>query len=155
MKKLSFVFFAVAALCASCSRSDWKSVALDDEMIEYKLQPGQYAVVVVLDVKTSLDQAKKAARHRAAQLAVSGGYRYFLIQSEVTTRVIKQQAMLDQDVKELFIEGDFGQNQLTASSMNETVFDALKVVFQCYEKKPQGRSVKACNWTDCSLLNQK
>jgi len=42
-----------------------------------------------------MDLAKKAARVRAAEIAVGGGYHYFLIQSETQTRVVKQRASLE------------------------------------------------------------
>jgi len=135
-------------LFGSCSKGDWKPL-VDDEMIEYKLQPGQFAVVVILNDQITMDLAKKAARVRAAEIAVSGGYRYFLIQSETQTRVVKQRASLEQDAGEMIIEGDFGNGHLASSSMSETAFPALKVVFQCFDKKPKGKSINACNLTEC------
>ena len=152
--KVSVFLVAIVALFAGCSQSDWKSLMVDDEMIEYKLQSGQYAVVVVLDNRVTLDVAKKAARRRAAELAVSGGYRYFLIQSETQTRVVKQRASLENEAEEMYIEGDFRNGQLASSSVNEAAFPALKVVFQCFDKKPKGKSINACNLTDCSTLEK-
>jgi hypothetical protein len=154
MFKIPLIFLAMAALCGNCFRGEWKSSVADDEMIEYRLQPGQYAVVIVLDDQTTLEKAKKAARHRAAELTVSGGYRYFLIQSETTTRVIKQMAKLEKEGEDMIVEGDFGQAQLAASSPNEKIYQALRVVFQCYEKKPKTRAMKACNWIDCSAIKK-
>lgn len=148
--KFTTMIFAIGVLFSSCFRSEWKSAVAEDEMIEYKLKPGQYAVVIVLDNQVTVDQAKKAARHRAAEITVNGGYRYFLIQSETQTKVVKQTAKLDLEVNEMFIEGEFGE---IASSLNETVIPALRVVFQCFEKKPQGKSIKACNLIDCSAKN--
>jgi len=150
--KIPFLIIATIALFCSCSQGDWLSSIVDDEMIEYKLQPGQYAVVVVLDNRVTLDLAKKAARRRAAELAVNGGYRYFLIQSETQTRVVKQRASLENEAEEMFIEGDFRNGQFASSSINEAAFSALKVVFQCFDKKPKGKSINACNLTDCSTL---
>lgn len=150
--KFPFLFIAMIALFGSCSQGDWKSSMVDDEMIEYKLQPGQYAVVIVLDNRVTLDVAKKAARRRAAELAVSGGYRYFLIQSETQTRVVKQCASLENEAEEMFIEGDFRNGHLASSSIQEAAFAALKVVFQCFDKKPKGKAINACNLTDCSTL---
>lgn len=152
--KIPFIFFASIILFGSCSQSDWKQAAIDDEMIEYKLQSGQYAVVIILDDRVTLEVAKKAARHRAAELAVSGGYRYFLVQSETQTRVVKQQASLENEVEEMFIEGDFRNGQLASSSIGESTFLALKVVFQCFDKKPKGKSINACNLTDCSTIEK-
>ena len=152
--RISFVFIAMIALFGSCSESDWKSLVVDDEMIEYKLQSGQYAVVIILNERLTLEQAKQAARHRAAELAVSGGYRYFLIQSETETRVVKQLVNLEKDLGEMIIEGDFGKGQLSATTMTETAFPALKVVFQCFDKKPKGKSINACNLTDCSKVEK-
>ncbi|MBF8262720.1 MAG: hypothetical protein HW387_385 [Parachlamydiales bacterium] len=151
MIKIPLIFLAMAALLGNCFREEWKSLVSDDEMIEYRLQPGQYAVVIVLDEQTTMDMAKKAARHRAAELTVSGGFRYFLIQSETTTRVIKQLAKMEPDSAEMMIEGDFGSAQIAASKVNESVFPALRVVFQCFDKKPKGKSLKACNLIDCTV----
>ena len=151
--RVPFLFIAMIALFSSCSQGEWKSAVVDDEMIEYKLQPGQYAVVIILDDQVTLEQAKKVARHRAAELAVSGGYRYFLIQSETQTRVVKQRANLEKESQEMIIEGDFGKEQL-ASVASEAVFPALKVVFQCFEKKPKGKSINACKLTDCSKIEK-
>lgn len=154
MFTISLVFLAIAALFGNCFREEWKSSIAEDEMIEYRLQPGQYAVVIILDEQTTLEKARKAARRRAAELALSGGYRYFLIQSETTMRVIRQLAKMEPSREEMIIEGDFGPAQLAASSANESVVPALRVVFQCFEKKPKGKSFKACNWVDGSALKK-
>jgi hypothetical protein len=150
MFKIPFIFLAIAALFGNCFRGEWKSSVSDDEMIEYKLQPGQYAVVIILNEQTTMEKAKKAARHRAAELAVSGGYHYFLIQSETPMRVIKQLAKMEPDREEMMIEGEFGEAQIATSKTNESVFPALRIVFQCFDQKPKGKSIKACNLIDCS-----
>jgi hypothetical protein len=141
--KWSYLFVFITALLGVSCREEFKSSVADDEMIEYQLKKGQYAVVIIMDGVT-MEQAKKTARHRAAQIAVSGGYRYFLIQSETQTQVVKQKA----ENHEMFIEGQFAKNQ----AITETVSPALRVVFQCFEKKPHGKAIKACNLTDCSKL---
>jgi hypothetical protein len=153
MMKIPVIFIAMQVLFGSC-QGDWNTSMVDDEMIEYKLQPGQYAVVVIISDQVTLERAKKAARQRAAEVAVSGGYRFFLIQSETQTRVVRQRASLENDIEEMFIEGDFGRGQLAASSMKEAAFSALKVVFQCFDTKPEGKSINACNLTDCSSLDK-
>lgn len=152
--KSSFFLLGILALCGSCvSQQDLKTSVADDEMIEYKVKPGQYAVVVILDETVTLDQARKAARKRAAELAVSGGYRYFLVQSETEMRVMKQRAMLEKENdEEMYVEGDFGQGQIAVSSTHEAVFPALRVVIQCFEQKPKCKCIKACKLTDCSKL---
>ena len=141
------LLIAMAALLASCSQVDSKATIADDEMIEYRLQPGQYAVVVILNDGISLEQAKKVSRRRAAELTVSGGYRYFLIQSETEMQVIKSK-ILEALNEEVIIEGNFATAQLERPK--ETVYSALRVVFQCFENKPKGKSYKACNLTDCA-----
>jgi hypothetical protein len=137
------IMLMTAIFCGGCS--DGFTIA-DDEMIEYKLKPGQYAVVVIIDAQTSLDQARKAARHRAAEITVRGGYRYFWVQSESQTQVIRQKA----DNHDIFIEGEF--QPLAKAESNETAFPALRVVFQCFEQKPKSKAFKACNFTDCSKI---
>jgi hypothetical protein len=140
-------FFSVTLCLAGCQWSDQASEPKGDEMIEFRLQPGQYAVIVIMNDTMTLKEARKTAWRRSAEVAVKEGYRYFLVQSETTMRVMKHQAMLDAKQQEIYIEGEFTK---TASSIDRVVFPALKVVFQCYEKKPKGKSIKACRLTDCS-----
>jgi hypothetical protein len=142
--RLWIIFVSMLVLFGSCSEGDVKAALASDEMIEYKLQPGQYAVVVILDDQVTIDVAKKAARQRAAELTVSGGYRYFLIQSETQTQVVKSR-QLESLNQEMIVEGSFSKDQ-----SQEIIYPALRVVFQCFEKKPKGKSFKACNLIDCS-----
>ena len=71
-------------------------------MIEYRLQAGQFAVIVILDEKITMEIAKKAARFRAAEVALIGGFHYFLVQSETQIQVVKQKADAA-DVEEMII----------------------------------------------------
>ncbi len=146
---MRFPLFLIACVfvLGSCSSKPEGQTIADDEMIEYRLQAGQYAVVVILNDGVTLDQAKKVARRRAAELAVSGGFRYFLIQSETEMQVMKSK-VLEAFNEEIIIEGNFATAQLERPK--ETVYSALRVVFQCFENKPKGKCYKACNLTDCS-----
>ena len=143
MKKYFFLI-PLIALCG-CFKTEWRPPVSPDEMIEYRLQPGQYAVIVILDENIKMDAAKRAARHRAAELTVSGGFRYFLVQSETQIQVVKQKA--DAHDVELIILGDFAHDQIERSAQ---AFPALRMVIQCYEKRPNGKAIKACDLIDCS-----
>lgn len=129
-----------------CFKGEWKTAVPPDEMIEYRLQAGQFAVIVILDEKITMEIAKKAARLRAAEVALIGGFHYFLVQSETQIQVVKQKADAT-DVEEMIIMGDFAHGQIEQSAQ---VFPALRMVFQCFEKKPKGKAIKACDWVDCS-----
>ena len=123
-------------------------------MIEYQLDGGQYAVVVVMDgVPTK--EAKQIARQRAAEITASQGDRYFTIDSEEEMQIIKSnqgygnQRFYGNMYQELIIEGDFGRNRINRQPPALGMYPAVRIVFTPYLKKPSRNAIDACKLTDC------
>lgn len=125
-------------------------------MMEYQLDGGQYAVVVVMD-GISAEDAKKIARQRAAEIVAQQGDRYFTIDSEQETQVIKSDDDLSNQrfygnmYQELIIEGDFNRDRLRYRSIpNTSTYSAFRVVFTSYKTKPNFKAIDACKLTKCN-----
>ena len=126
-------------------------VGASERVIEYQLDGNQHAVVVAMD-GISAPQARQIARQRAAEIAVELGDRYFTIDSEEQTRVVKSEdrGLSDQQSRgnlyhELIIEGNFSRRQSAASQ----AYPAIRLVFTSYKQKPSLRAIDACTLTDC------
>lgn len=137
-----------------CSHSS-SYVNLSERMIEYQLDGGQYAIVVVMD-GVSVKKAKQIARQRAAQITALQGDRYFTIDSEEQTEVIKpnqgfeNQRFYGNMYQELIIEGDFGRNQINRQPPISRMYPAIRLVFTPYLKRPSQNAIDACKLTDCN-----
>jgi len=161
--KIAICVVAVTALVGMCSKSDnVKYVAISDQLIEYQLEGDQYAVVVVQD-GMGASEAKKMARQRAAEITVQVGGRYFTVDSEETTQVMRSdqdqigtgnQGFYGNMYQELIIEGDFGKSSMERQQyqMAPVVrYDATRLVFTIYSQKPRGKSaIDACTLTECN-----
>lgn len=145
----------VACLLGMCSHTA-SYANLSDKMLEYQLDGGQYAVVVVMD-GVSLKEAKRMARQRAAELTAAQGDRYFTIDSEEETQVIKsnapefeQQRFYGNMYQELIIEGDFGKGSINRQPPTSSMYPAVRLVFTPYLKRPSRSAIDACTLTDCN-----
>jgi hypothetical protein len=155
--KIAICLAALAAVLGTCTNSN-STVVMTNQTIEYQIERNKYVVVIVEDEGVSLAQAKKYARQRAAEITVENGGRYFTIDSEQETQVIKSdrpwpdnQAFYQNMYQELIIEGDFNRERLQRRSVpSENMYPAYRMVFQIHSDKPRGRSVDACSLTDCS-----
>ncbi len=124
-------------------------------IIEYQEDGGQTVVVVVMD-GIGRAEARKLARARAAELVVEGGGRYFTIDSEEETQVIKSEELPSNQrfygnmYQELIIEKDFGKSaiQRQETPMSNT-YPAIRLVFTSYKEKPHSKALDACKFTDC------
>lgn len=154
--KIAGCLAVIAAVVGMCTHSN--HVAITNQTLEYQIEGNKYAVVIVQDDGISSAQAKKYARQRAAEITVEKGYRYYTIDSEQETQVMKsdKQWPNNQDFhqnlyQELIIEQDFGRESLQRRSGSiERMYPAFRMVFQVYQEKPIGRSVDACTLTDCN-----
>lgn len=151
---LSICLIAMTCFFGMCSHTA-SYVHLSDRMIEYQLDGGQYAVVVVMD-GISARQAKKIARQRAAEITASQGDRYFTVDSEEETQVIKStngygnQRFYGNMYQELIIEQDFGRSSIDRRMPNTNMYPAVRLVFTPYLKKPSRSAIDACKLTDCN-----
>lgn len=143
-------------LLGMCSYSGGdKYVRLADQLIEYQLEGDQYAVVVVMD-GLSASEAKKIAMKRAAEIVVQQGDRYFTVDTEQETSVIKSDDDLDNQrfygnmYQELIIEGDFNRDRLRYRSLpNTSTYSAFRLVFTSFKDKPGKKAIDACTLTNC------
>ena len=123
-------------------------------VMEYEVDGGQYAVVVVMD-GISASEAKRAARQRAAELTVSRGNRYFTVDSEQETRVVYSEELPGgQKVpgnlyEELIIQKDFGSGRVNKGGQGTKAYPAFRLVFTSYETKPNRQAIDACSLTHC------
>lgn len=148
---------AVISLLGVCTNTNTaKYVRFADQFIEYQLEGDQYAVVVVMD-GISVSEAKKMARQRAAEITAQQGDRYFVIDSEQETQVIKSDDSLDNQrfygnmYQELIIEKDFNRDRLRYQGVpNTSMYSAYRLVFTSYKTKPGYRAIDACKMTRCS-----
>lgn len=151
---LSVCFIAMACLFGMCSHTA-SHVNLSDRMIEYQLDGGQYAVVVVVD-GISPKEAKKIALQRAAEITAAQGDRYFTVDSEESTQVVKSDQGYDNQrfygnmYQELIIEQDFGRTSIQRQPQNSALYPAIRLVFTPYLKKPSHNAIDACKLTDCN-----
>lgn len=156
--KLAICVAAVAALLGMCTNSfSKKMVVAVDQVIEYQVDGDQYAVVIVQDGVSPSD-AKKMARQRAAEITVQSGNRYFTVDSEVETQVMRSdqpwpnnQQFYGNMYQELIIEGDFNKERLQRQSIPDAnMYPATRLLFTVYPSKPKGKSIDACTLTDCN-----
>lgn len=126
--------------------------------LEYQLGDDQFAVVVIQDEEIkSTSQAKQYARERAAKIAVENGYRYFVVESERETKVVKSDRSLSDTeafygnmYQEMIIEGDFGKGSLARQAPpSEGIYRGIRLVFKCFVQKPNWKAVDACSLTEC------
>jgi hypothetical protein len=129
--------------------------AAPDQIIEYQEDGGKYVVVVVMD-GISQSEARKMARKRAAEIVVGRGDRYFTIDEEQETQVIKSedipsnQRFYGNMYQELIIEKDFGKSAVTRQTLPmSNTYPAVRMVFTSYKEKPSGKSFDACKFTNC------
>lgn len=138
---------AVVSLFWMCGSSNLGSTS--NQIIEYQMDSGQYAVVVVMD-GISASQARKVARQRAAEVVIEQGNRYFTIDSEQETEVIKSdEGFNNQPVngnlyQELIIERDFSRERLKTETIPTTsTYPAIRIVFTSYKQKPNWKAIDA------------
>lgn len=155
--KLAICLAAAAVFLGVCRNSHSACAPLGQGIIEYQNQDNQYVVVVVQEDGLSLAKAKEKALQKAAEITVQNGYRYFKIESEQKTQVIQankpwpgSQGFYGNMYQELIIEKDFDRDRMQREVPTESVYPALRVVFNCFKDKPLGKSVDACASTDCN-----
>jgi hypothetical protein len=120
----------------------------------YKIEGDQYGVVAVQESGMSASDVRKKAMQRAAEVTVSNGARYFVIQKEQQTQIVQsdksdQNAFGGNMYQELIIEHDFGKESLSKQTPNAGVRPALRLVFQIYKDKPNAKAIDACKYTNC------
>lgn len=147
---------AMVSLLGMCTNSTADRIAqLADRTMDYELDGGQYAVVVTMD-GISASEAKRTARQRAAEITVAQGNRYFTIDSEEETQVIKSDDLPENQrfygnmYQELIIEKDFGRGRLQNQNIpTSTMYSAIRLVFTSYPTKPSYKAIDACTLTNC------
>ena len=153
--KTAICIAAFAALVGTCYRSYAPGVlAANDNVIEYQIQGNRYAVVIVREKGMSVDQARKMARQRAAEMTVVEGNRYFVIESETDVQAVQSSGSQDQFYtnmyQELIVEGDYSKQQTQAEQpVSAYTYPALRVVFTMVPDKSTPKSVDACKYTTC------
>lgn len=144
-------------ICFLCMLFGGRVLAADlsDQTIEYQVSGEQYAVVIVMDGLSSTE-ARKAARVRAAEMAVQQGGRYFTIDKEERTEVIRSEDVPESQrfygnmYHELIIERDFSRDRLRYESLpNAQTYSAIRLVFTIYKEKPGRKAIDACTLTHC------
>ncbi len=148
---------AVVSLLGMCTNSNADRIAqLADRTMDYELDGGQYAVVVTMD-GISASEAKRTARQRAAEITVAQGNRYFTIDSEEETQVIKSEDLPQNQrfygnmYQELIIEKDFGRDRLQNQNVpTSSMYSAIRLVFTSYPTKPGYKAIDACTLTNCN-----
>lgn len=145
----------VISLCLfSVSLFSHSYVDISKQVVEYQIDESKYAVVVVQD-GVSLAEARKTARQRAAEVAFEQGYRYYVIETELQTEIIRAerpegQGFFGDMYQELIIEEQFHKDRLAAeATSNEGMHLALRLVFSCYKEKPSGASIDICTTGKC------
>lgn len=154
----AIAILAAALLAGSCGKLAPSYRIFGSQIVDYQINDNTYAVVVPEDEGVSKSQAVQFAKQKAAEITVSNGGRYFTIQSEQQTQMIKSNKdwPSSQDVpgnmyQELIIEGNFGRDSIQRNSPpTSSIVPAYRLVFQIHEKKPlMQRSIDACTLTDC------
>lgn len=148
---------AVIGLLGMCTNSNTNRYArFADQTMEYQLDGGQFAVVIVMD-GISASEAKRMARQRAAEITASQGDRYFTIDSETETQVIKSddvpqnQRFYGNMYQELIIEGNFNRERLQYRGVpNTSTYSAIRLVFTSYKTRPSYKAIDACTLTNCN-----
>jgi len=146
-------------LVGSCGKMVPSYSTFASQIVDYQINENTYAVVVPEDEGVSKSQAVQFAKQKAAEVTVANGGRYFSIQSEQETQMIKSnkdwpssQDMPGNMYQELIIEQNFGRESLQRNSPpSSSIVPAYRIVFQIYETKPLTRkSIDACTLTECS-----
>jgi hypothetical protein len=148
---------AMVGLLGMCTNANTnRYVRFGDRMMEYEVDNGKYAIVVTMD-GISASEAKRMARQRAAEITVMQGDRYFTIDSEEETQVIRSEDVPENQrfygnmYQELIIEKDFGRDRLQNQNIpTSSVYTAIRLVFTSYPNKPNFKAIDACTLTKCN-----
>jgi hypothetical protein len=146
-------FLSALFLFGSC-RSD-VSLADEQEAIEYRIEDGSYAIVVPQKEGCSQEQTKQLAMRKAAELAKSYNYRYFVVQKESTVQVARtNQSSGANAPRNLYYEsiqsGNFGREQIMQESQQyPQLLPAYKIIIQCYTNNPPPTAVDVCEMIKC------
>lgn len=151
---IAIILYCAASLLGVCGTFE---VARSDEsnIIEYQLDGNQHVVVVVMD-GVSQGEARQIARRKAAELVVAQGDRYFTIDVEQQTEVVKSEDIPQNQrfhnnlFQELIIEGDFNRERIgrPLTPMSEK-YPAIRMVFSSYRERPSKSAIDACSLTSC------
>ena len=156
-KKRFFAFscagFLSALLILGSCRSD-VAIADEQEAIEYRIEDGSYAIVVPQKEGWSQEKTKQLAMHKAAELAKSYNYRYFLVKNESTVQVARTNKDPEADApRDLYYEviqsGNFGREQMLQPQPYSELLPAYKIIIQCYENNPPSNAVDVCEIMKC------
>lgn len=154
----SFLFSYLLAL-GMCSYPKGSALA-NVQVIDYQAEDNRYVVVVLMD-EISEKQAKKFAKEKAAQISISQGKQYFVVESEEVVQVVKSERSLEDSgfygnmYQELIIEGDFNRDRMRYRQVpNTKIYSGIRLIFVPYEEKPSRKAEDACKWTDCSQFKK-
>lgn len=143
---------AISCFLGMCSKSN-EILLSSNQLIEYQIPGGGYGIVVPID-GISFSQAKKIARERAAQITVAEGKRYFTVDSEKVTTVMKSEGgdrgYSGNLYQEIIIDRGFNQTDRQGMDLQETkTYRALRFTFTIYDRRPLIGGVDSCKYTKC------
>jgi hypothetical protein len=143
---------AITLLCTGCKDTPDN---LDKYTMDYSLGSNEYGVVVVEDDGITKREAEKHALQKAAEIAHSHGYRYFVINEESEVAVMKSseaspsQDMPGNEYYKMIQSKDFTKDQGSAyPTSSETM--GYRIEFTCQENKPYGKHYDACDFGLCN-----
>ncbi len=149
------MFFGGAYYTPSTTYDFSSVLAENDNVVDYQVREGKFAVIVVRENGMSKDQARKIALQRAAQITTERGSRYFQVDAESETSVIQSGSdanpFYGNMYQELIIEKDFGKQEIERKNNAKTqTIPALRVVFSIVPEKSGLKTLDACDYSECS-----
>ena len=137
--KLSAAFAAILMTACSTFQPEF-DLAKTDQLIDYPIKTDQYVIVVTEEGGMSPSRARKMALQRAAELTLESGYRYYSIELEEKTEVVKSGDLGLDNIK----AGESrNSSQKLVPNTGEMVIPALRVMIKCYKEKPDKNSYDA------------
>ena len=144
-------------LLASCKNDSSQLATADNQVIEYKMDNNQYAVIVVQAGGMSEDDVKALAMKKAAEKTRDQKMRYFTVESEdhvqamSSTNTAYDNPSPQRNMYYEMIQSDnFGRDRFQDErNPQENTYPAYRVIFKCYQDKPSGGAKDACEFVSC------
>ena len=156
--KLIYLFSFVSLIVFGCKGVSQNIAASDRQMIEYKIDDNEYAIVVVQSEGVDQESAKQLAMQKAAQKTQGQKLRYFTIESEGNVQAMNATGTAYDNPApprnlyyELIQSGNFGRDKVEDQRIpQEGVYQAYRIIFKCYAQKPSEKAIDSCSIIPCS-----
>ena len=149
-------FLILTAIYSACGTPPSAALADLDPLIDYQTKSNEFVIVVIMEQGLTEAQARQIALKRAGELTLESKNRYFSIESEERTQVMRSPGSWPsaQDFgtnmyQEKIVEKDFGKETLQRQTPTAEAVAAMRYTIETYPEKPRKKAYDACHYTKC------